>query len=374
MRTYSAAALAVTVSASALAVADWRYATPDYAWDFPRDHWAHPGFKTEWWYLTGQLRPVGQDAIRFGYQFTFFRVGVLENTPALESAWASASVIMGHAAITDLATGQHRFSEVLYRETPLLGGFNRYPDSVIAWSRGPAGTDGTWRIIWNGRAFDVSMVDDARAFSLSLQTRPLKPRVFQGPNGYSRKSADDPRNASLYYSFTRLDTRGTVTVGDRRFQVTGESWMDKEFGSNQLADDQIGWDWFSLQLTGGRDLMLYRLRGAGGAESYRHATVVEPDGTARFLDAASWALTPTDSWESPTTGATYPVAWTLTVPSLDLELHVRPLAEDQENVSAIVRDLHYWEGAVVVLDRDGAYRGRGFLELTGYGEASRPAI
>lgn len=368
------AALAVIASASVLVAADWRYATPDYVWDFPRDHWAHAGFKTEWWYVTGQLRPVGEDSIRFGYQFTFFRVGVLENAPDLESAWASANVIMGHAAITDLASGQHRFSEILYRETPFLGGFRTYPDSVIAWSRAPAGTDGTWHISWNGGAFDLSMVDEERRFGLSLSTRATKPQVFQGPNGYSRKAVGDPRNASLYYSFTRLGTTGTVTFEGQRFPVTGESWMDKEFGSNQLAEDQIGWDWFSLQLADGRDLMLYRLRDAEGAESYRHATVVDRNGAARFLDDTAWTLTPDGIWESPTTDARYPISWRLSAPALDLDVRIRPLLDDQENVSTLVPNLYYWEGAVAVIDRDGRNRGRGYVELTGYGEGSRPAL
>lgn len=364
----------VAVSAGIFTAADWRYATPDYAWNFPRDHWAHPGFKTEWWYVTGQLREAGDDLVRFGYQFTFFRVGVLEDRPALASAWASANVVMGHAAITDVASGEHRFSEVLYRETPFLGGFNAYPDSVIAWSRAPAGTDGVWSIRWNGEAFDFSMVDDDRDFGLALVTRPSKPRAFQGPNGYSRKATGDARNASLYYSFTRLATEGIVTLDGRTYRVTGESWMDKEFGSNQLADGQVGWDWFSLQLADGRDLMVYRLRDAAGNASYRHATIIDQDGIPRFLDAVSWTLAPGDSWESPATGARYPISWALSVPTLDLNVRILPLTDNQENVSAIVPDLYYWEGAVVVVGRDGTHRGRGYVELTGYGEGSRPAL
>jgi predicted secreted hydrolase len=354
--------------------AEWRYATPDFDWQFPRDHWTHDGFKTEWWYVTGHLRAAGSDAVRFGYQFTFFRVGVLEDTPAMPSAWASANMVMGHAAITDFETGAHRFSEILYRETPFLGGFNAYPDTVIAWSRAPAGTDGTWSISWNGGAFDLAMEDRVTGIGLSLETRPAKPRVFQGPNGYSRKSARDPRNASLYYSFTRLSTTGTVTVDGRARSVVGESWMDKEFGSNQLADDQRGWDWFSLRLEDGRDLMLYRLRNADGTESYRHATMVDADGTARFLADSAWALAPGDGWTSPVTGATYPLEWTVTADILDTPLRVRPQVQHQENVSALVPNLYYWEGAVVLVDGNGASRGRGYLELTGYGAGSRPAI
>jgi predicted secreted hydrolase len=350
----------------------WRSAEPDYAWSFPRDHWAHPAYKTEWWYFTGIVTDDADSTRRFGYQFTFFRVGLTPDSLSFRSAWATSALIMGHASVTDLATGAHVFSEVLYRPNDLLGAFGDPGDSLIAWSRGPYGTDGHWTVAWNGDGFDFHMRDDAQQMAFGFTTRPVKPRIFQGPNGYSRKGTG-PTAASLYYSFTRLATEGTVTIGSDTFTVSGESWMDKEFGSNQLADDQVGWDWFSLRLDDGRDVMLYLVRADEG-DDYARGTVVGPDGSVRYLDASDWALTATDTWRSDMTGATYPHRWRLGIPSLDLDVLIVPFVADQENVTVLVPGLFYWEGAVHVRTRNGSPVGEGYVELTGYGTRSRPAI
>jgi predicted secreted hydrolase len=196
--------------------------------------------------------------------------------------------------------------------------------------------------------------------------------VFQGPNGYSRKG-EGPSAASLYYSFTRLQTTGTLTIGSETIRVVGESWMDKEFGSNQLADDQVGWDWFSLRLDDGRELMLYVLRSSAGTD-YARGTIVSPDGEPMYIDDAAWTLTVRDRWRSDRTAATYPVAWDLAVPALDLDATVTPLLEAQENVSELVPGLFYWEGAVEVRDADNRRVGEGYVELTGYGTRNVPAI
>jgi predicted secreted hydrolase len=351
----------------------WIPAGPAYQWSFPRDHWAHPGYKTEWWYFTGHMASRQDPDRRFGYQFTFFRVGLASEDPEFASAWATPDLIMGHAAVTDLAGRRHRFSELLYRTTPFLGHFGAPGESTLAWSRAPAGTDGIWSLRWNGDGFDITARDDAQGIAFQLQTRARKRLVFQGPNGYSRKG-DAPTAASLYYSFTRLETEGTIIVDAEEIAVRGESWMDKEFGSNQLDDDQVGWDWFSLQLTDGRELMVYRLRSAPGGDDFGLGTLVAQDGTTRFLEISDWILRATRRWRSPTTGAEYPAAWTLTIPSAGLDLEVAATLADQENVSQLVPDLFYWEGAVTVRDGSGAEVGRGYVELTGYGTRSRPAI
>jgi predicted secreted hydrolase len=352
----------------------WEPARPDYRWEFPRDHWARSGYRLEWWYFTGHLQAAGDGPPRrFGYQFTFFRVGLLPARLDRASAWHAANLIMGHAAVGDLAAGQHRFSELLYREMALLGGFGRYPDPAIAWSRAPAGTDGAWTLSWNGRAFDLAMVDRARGMAFRLETAPGKPLVFQGPNGFSRKGPGRTA-ASQYYSLTRLHTRGTLALDGVEWPVTGQSWMDKEFGSNQLGEDQLGWDWFSLQLADGRDVMLYHLRGKTREASFARGTLVAPDGTVRYLAPSDWVIRPTATWTSPATRARYPSGWTIELPGEGLSVEVVPELADQENRSRLVPDLHYWEGAVRVLGRDGAPAGRGYVELTGYGTRSRPAI
>ncbi len=366
-------AAAVILAAALQVQSDWRPARPDYSWSFPQDHWARPGYKTEWWYFTGHLTPQGDSVPRYGYQFTFFRVGLAPRRPEISSTWAAANLVMGHAALTDLATGRHLFSEVIYRATPLLGGFGTYPDSVLVWSRGPVGTGAPWTLRWNGRGFDFTMADSARGFAFDLRTEPVKPLVFQGPNGYSRKGAG-PTAASQYYSFTRLRTAGTLALGGINTRVTGESWMDKEFGSNQLAASQVGWDWFSLQLDDGRELMLYALRDSTGAVDFTSGTVVPRTGAPRYLSREDFVVRVTRRWRSAATEAEYPAGWVIEVPRERLRLEVEPLAADQENRSRQLTKLYYWEGAVRVLGADGRAAGRGYVELTGYGRGARPAL
>jgi predicted secreted hydrolase len=348
--------------------ADWTPARPDFRWRFPRDHWSHPGYRTEWWYFTGHLADGVDSAPRFGYQFTLFRVGLLRDTPDWRSSWAARDLVMGHAAITDLRTGRHVFSEVLYRAVPLLGGFGAPGDPLLAWSLAPAGTPGRWTLAWTGSGFDFAMRDDAQAIAFTLSTRATKPLVFQGPNGYSRKGAAEGA-ASQYYSFTRLATSGTLRLGAETLAVRGESWMDKEFGSNQLADHQVGWDWFSLQLDDGRDLMLYVLRDSAGGADHAKGTLVEPDGRARWLEAAEFSVAASVRWRGPG-GDEYPARWRVRVPLAGLDLDVEARYATPENRSQLVPGLTYWEGPVQVrVGRRDA--GRGYVELTGYGTRTR---
>jgi predicted secreted hydrolase len=355
----------------------WQRAEPGFDWQFPRDHWAHEGYRSEWWYLTGHL--TSAEGRRFGYQFTFFRVGLLPEVPEIDSPWAARDLVMGHAALTDLDTGEHRFSDLLYRAMPLLGGFPPFnaesPDlddpALLAWSRAPVGTPGRWTLHFNGSAFDVAMRDDREGFALDLRTTAAKPRIFQGPGGFSAKTDDAEPAASLYYSFTRLHAAGTLVVAGDTLTVTGDSWMDKEFGSDKLAARQTGWDWFSLQLADGRELMLYLLRHREGGVDFARGTLVEVDGTARWLRADEFDVEVLDRWRSDETGADYPAAWRVRVG--DESWRVRPLVNGQENVGRSVPDLFYWEGAVEVL-AGGDRAGRGYVELTGYGASRRPGL
>lgn len=353
--------------------ATWIPARPDYSWNFPRDHWSHPGYRTEWWYFTGQLAAAGDRAPRYGYQFTLFRVGVLAAAPPWSSAWTASDVVMGHAALTDLASGRHVFSETLQRAMPLLGGFGVPGDPLLAWSRAPSGTDGRWTLRRTGRGFAFAMRDARLGIAMDLLAEPARPLTLQGAGGYSRKGAA-PDNASQYYSFTRLATRGTVTAGGATAAVSGSSWMDQEFGSNQLDSAAAGWDWFSLQLADGRDVMLYVLRDTSGATTWRAGTVVRPGAAPRYLAAGDYTVRATAHWVSPHSGARYPARWTIAIPAERVALEVEPLAADQENRSAIVTRLFYWEGAVRVRDREGREAGRGYVELTGYGASLIPAL
>ncbi len=364
---------------------EWRTAREDYAWSFPEDHWARDGYKTEWWYFTGHLE--AETGERFGYQFTIFRVGLVGDRPEIASSWTAKDLVMGHVALSLLpdptgrtaATtgegkngGRHRFSEVVYRASALLGGFGTYPDSLIAWCRPPAGTEGDWRLTWNGTGFDFEMKDDGRGFEFALTTRPIKPMVFQGPDGFSRKS-HGTTSASQYYSFTRMATEGTLKVDGRTFPVTGNSWMDKEFGSNQLGEQQVGWDWFSLQLDDGREVMLYLLRDKNEQIDYASGTLVDASGETRYLTRDEFDLSASGTWTSPD-GITYPSGWRLLLPTADIVCDIEPELADQENRSSIVPTMRYWEGAVRVTDTAGQGLGQGYVELTGYGDSSRPAL
>jgi len=351
----------------------WTAAAPGYAWSFPADHGSHPGYRTEWWYLTGELRPIDGPERSFGYQLTFFRVGLTPSPPALESAWSAANLVMGHASISDPAGGRHRFSELLYREAPFLGGFGEHPDPRIVWARAPAGTDDVWTLEWNGSGFGLHVADRRRGLAFELDTQPSKPMVFHGPGGFSRK-APDAAIASLYYSFTRMETLGTLELDGERYRVRGSSWMDHEFSTSHLGGGQVGWDWFSLNLDDGRDVMLYLLRRADGGLDFGHGTVVSPAGEPRYLEPRDWSLSVTDHWKSEKSGAVYPAGWTLELPGERLRLRIVRVMRDQENVGELAGGLAYWEGAVELRSEDGRRIGRGYVELTGYGEDNRPPV
>lgn len=370
----SLAAIGLAVACAAGASGGgFRAAPPDHRWSFPADWRAHPGFRNEWWYFTGTLEERGAPERRLGYQLTFFRVGLAPEAPRLESAWATADAVMVHAAVTDLASGAHLFSEVLWRAVPLLGGFPVAPDPVLAWAQAAPGTEGRWELRLEGDRFRLRVRDAALGIALDLSLAPSRPPTLQGPNGLSRKSAQEGY-ASLYVSLTRLSTEGAIEVGGRRREVRGESWMDREIGSSQLAPDQSGWDWWSLRLADGRDLMLYVLRRRDGTASWRNATLVERDGRVRFLAPDAWTSRPIGTWRSEATGAVYPSGWEIEVPGDGLRLVVTPDVKSAENRSSLVPGLFYWEGPVTVSDGAGAAVGAGYVELTGYGERSRPPI
>lgn len=349
----------------------WKGAAPGHPWSFPADHWSHPGHRNEWWYFTGLLSAEGTPARRYGYQVTFFRIGLTPSRRDVGSAWSATDVLMGHVAVVDLSTGERVFSEVVYRAVPLLAGFGSPPDPVLAWSRGPPGTERRWELRLAGDGFALDVGDRARGLGLRLRLRPVRAPVLQGPDGVSRKSSHG-EYASLYYSLTRLATEGELELGGRTASVRGESWMDKEFGSSQLAPDQSGWDWFALRLADGRDLMLYLLRDRAGGVAFGSGTLVDRDGKPRWLAAADFRIQATGRWRSPATGADYPSGWTVEVPSAGLSLRIEPELADQENRGGSAP--FYWEGAVRVIGSGGAAAGEGFVELTGYGEGNRPPL
>lgn len=315
---------------------------------FPQDHGAHPDFATEWWYLTGNLQT--DSGRRFGYQLTLFRVGLRPGEPAGDSDWRSNQVYMGHLAISDIAAHRHHSAERFARAAAGLAGARATPFEV--WL-------GPWSLRGDEGLFPLHASAQDGNIGLSLQFRAGdKPLVLQGERGLSRKSAT-PGNASYYYSFTRLPTRGELRIGDSTYRVQGDSWLDREWSSSALDRDQSGWDWFALQLDDGRDLMYYRLRDRQGrAHPFSGGALVEADGTVRTLLPGQVRLTPLRHWQAGD-GTRYPVGWRLQVPGYRLDLEVQAMLDDQ----LMDHSVRYWEGAVSV---SGSRRGRGYLELSGY--------
>ncbi|MFZ0256920.1 MAG: lipocalin-like domain-containing protein [Gammaproteobacteria bacterium] len=321
---------------------------------FPRDHGPHPLFRSEWWYFTGNLQNAA--GRRFGYQLTIFRFALRPEVPVRISAWATNQVFMGHFAVTDSASGHFYQTERLSRQALGLAGAEAEPVRVWIenWSIEAMDDDpSVWRL--------TATLNDV---ALQLRLHPLKPIVLQGDQGLSQKSAE-AGNASYYYSLTRLASQGTLSIGGEAFTVSGESWMDREWSTSALAPDQVGWDWFALQLDDGYELMFYQLRRrSGNPHPSSQGVLVDPRGTVQRLPAQELHITVHDQWKSPT-GALYPAQWTLTHPSSQLQLDVRPVLANQELKGSV----HYWEGAVDVRGwhRGVPVTGWGYVELTGYG-------
>ncbi len=322
----------------------------------PDDHGPHPEFRTEWWYFTGNL--TGSGGRPFAYQLTFFRSSLSPDPPARESEWSTNQVWMAHFAITDVEGNEHRSWEKFARGAAGLAGGEAEPFRV--WVEGWSATGGNAEGVFPLR---LLARDDGWELDLSLDSG--KPRVAQGEAGLSRKGPE-PGNASYYFSYTRMPTRGWMRVGGDRLAVDGESWLDREWSTSALGSRQVGWDWFSLQLSDGRELMYFELRRDDGSrEPFNQGSLVDRDGRLRPLGPGDVSVEVTGSWTSPLDGTRYPSGWRLRVPAEGIDLALTPRIPDQEmNLS-----FRYWEGAVKVrgVGGDRPIEGVGFVELTGYG-------
>jgi predicted secreted hydrolase len=327
---------------------------------FPEDHGPHPEFRTEWWYYTGNL--LTAEGRHFGFQLTFFRIGLAPTMAPRASAWASREVYMAHFALTDTAGRRFRAASRLSRAALELAGARARPFrvSVEDWS-----AEGV-----NGDATRVRLRAAEGDAAIELTLESAKPVVLQGERGLDRKGPE-PGNASYYYSLTRMPARGRVEVGGVPFEVSGLAWMDREWSTSPLGADLVGWDWFALQLDDGRELMLYRLRRADGrADRFSGGSLVAADGSSRPLGLDDAVIEALGSWTSPRDGTRYPARWRVSVPRERLTLEVTPRLAEQELALAV----RYWEGAVRVEGRDGGrpLGGVGYVELVGYARASMP--
>ncbi|MGA0849258.1 MAG: lipocalin-like domain-containing protein, partial [Chthoniobacterales bacterium] len=264
---------------------DWAVALPGWQYEFPRDHFAHPDFKTEWWYFTGNL--AAEDGREFGFQLTFFRQGVRrgENT---DTRFAVDDIKLAHFAITDIGQQKFRFAQKVSRGSFGEAGFSE--GDRIAWI-----DDWTLRLTGPG---EFRLEAREKDFALVLDLTAAKGPVFHGENGVSQKSEGEGR-ASHYYSYTRLAARGTVTLEGREIPVTGWSWFDQEWATNQLTENQTGWDWFSVQFADNSELMLFQIRlKDGGRDAFSHGTWIDADGNATPVKNEDFELVPGRTWRS----------------------------------------------------------------------------
>jgi predicted secreted hydrolase len=322
---------------------------------FPDDHGPHESFRTEWWYFTGNLESeVGDE---FGFQLTIFRHALAPAAPTRGSRWATRDVWFAHFALGDGATGRFTAAERFERGALSLAGARAQPFEV--WI-------GDWRAesLDGDESFPMRLVAETDEAAIDLVVELRKPIVLQGDRGLSQKGPE-PGNASFYYSATRLEARGSVTVGEDVQSVAGSAWLDREWSTSALSEGQAGWDWFAIQLDDGRELMLYRLRRADGTtDPYNSGTLIEADGTTRRFGSEDVAYEPRRWWSSALTGVSYPVEWRLRIHPLDLEIETTPLIDGSE----LDLSVRYWEGAIRASGREGSKRvsGQGFLEMTGY--------
>ena len=345
---------------------------------FPDDHGPHLGFRTEWWYFTGNLQ--ASDGRRFGYQLTIFRTALAPPTLHIErsSAWAARDLYMAHFALTDIAGGRFYAADRFNRGALGLAGAQALPWRVWLddWSIEQAG-EKSFPLRLQAHHRTGPGDDSGGEVGIDLLVEPTKPLVLQGDRGLSRKGSS-PGNASYYYSFTRLGTTGSIRVGDDTYQVDGHSWLDHEWSTSALEADQVGWDWFALQLEDATELIFYQIRQSDGRPSPHSAGVlVDPNGATVGLTAGEVELTVERTWRSPIDGIEYPAAWTISVPAHGLSLQVEPYLQQQE----LDLTFRYWEGAVRVrgtidpaAEQRGTtgnnaprgLRGSGYVELTGY--------
>ncbi|MCZ7648525.1 MAG: carotenoid 1,2-hydratase [Planctomycetota bacterium] len=330
--------------------------------EFPRDHGSHPEYRTEWWYLTGALETEGGEV--FGFQATWFRRALKPEAPARASTLAARDLILFHGALADVGRQAFAHDHAIARAASTWAGAAEGDLKVWLFeNRLERRTDGSWAL-----RFEVQ----GRRVELTLMPQ-RAPLLHGAAPGLSLKGPE-PGQASYYYSQTRLVCRGALArePGAEPLAVRGQAWFDQEFGSNQLAADQIGWDWFSAALDDGTDLMLYLLRHKDGT--------VEPlsGGTLRFNDGRRVHLKRGDvkvevlaRWTSPHTQAEYPAKWKLAIPAEKIELEVAPLVPDQELRTPGASGVNYWEGLCRFDGKVGPRpaKGRGYVELVGYAGA-----
>jgi len=343
---------------------EFKRALPGRTFSFPQDHFSHPEFKTEWWYYSGHL--YSQEKKSYGYQLTFFRTGLNRETKQ-KSKWSIHDLYFAHLAITDESKKKFGYLEKISRGSLGEAGASSYKASEKTfriWIE-------DWSIEGKGPAMqNHSLKAGDKNFGIELLLTPEKNPVIHGQNGISQK-AEGEGYASHYYSISRLKTEGKIFLQNKDIPVQGISWMDHEFGSSQLREYQAGWDWFSIRLVNGMELMFYQIRWKDGkVDPYSSGTIILPDGTHQHLTKKEFQIEVLDQWKSPKSSAVYPSKWKIKVPGHQIELTLSPTVKDQELITKESTRVTYWEGSVKVEAKyqGSSINGMGYAELTGYAE------
>ena len=325
-----------------------------WQWSFPGDHGSHPGFRTEWWYFTGNFKD--KDGKQYGYQLTFFRQGSCSKSLAAVKSLVNSGHIpcplrprcesSGNSGITIGVTERDRGFQV---------------PKTAPWS--------VWALDWSAKMTENTIYLKASQGEISLDHElcSTKAKDFSRGRGLSTKGPK-PGQSSYYYSFTDLASKGTIrtSLSGRSIQVKGTSWFDQEFGSNELSPDQVGWGWFGIHLSDGRDFMLFQLRKKDGTIEWASSgTIVEKDGTSRYLRQSDISLKVLAQWKSPKSGGTYPAKWQISIPSAQIDITLAPIVANQELVTETSTGVTYWEGAVTGTGTSGGTP----VTVEGYAEA-----
>ncbi len=332
----------------------FEYALEPRPFEFPKDHSAHPKFRSEWWYFTGNVESAS--GVPFGFQLTLFRFAMRPQSSQSNSPWRTNNVYLGHFAVSDITAGVFHNFERQSRAVLDLAGARGDPPRM--WIR-------DWSIelidveqeVWRLKAQEADV-------GLDLALSALRPIAMQGDRGLSKKSKESG-NASYYYSIPRMAVAGSISTASGFHTVNGNAWFDHEWSTSALAQGQIGWDWFSLQLDNGFDLMIYQFRTENGKpDTASHGVVLHPDGTSTKLSREQFEIKAQEYWKSPKSGLRYPIAWSVHIPQQALTLNILCRMPNQEWHN----NFRYWEGAV---DVDGylgenLVTGRGYVELVGY--------
>lgn len=317
---------------------------------FPGDFGSHPQFRTEWWYVTGWLKTTGGESL--GFQITFFRTkpDIDASNP---SAFTPHQLLIAHCALSDPTHGKLWQDQRIMRAGLGLAGAAEGDTNVFI---------GRWSLKHEGPAYKATVA--AENFSLELELSETEAVLINGADGVSRKGPD-PGAASYYYSLPHIKVQGKVTRKGSASSVSGEAWFDHEWSSEYLDAQSIGWDWIGINLDDGGALMAFQIRGPDGKPRWAGGTYRDSKGSTQTLSVQEVGFDAGRRWTSPRTGIVYPVEWK--VRARGREITLKPLFDDQENDTRLSTGAIYWEGAVRAYEGTKQV-GRGYLELTGYGE------